>query len=213
MTKITFRFIKTVVVDKETNQVLSTEETVETNEGSSVVVNKPKPETSKKKEKEVVDVNESPIIKLQDNKLVLNPASCTMLGASPGDRICVSFIQNEDLTFIPVLGTQEKMGDHISGNKLTKSLTVSYKGKQFTTLNQYGSNFNLELLEDGTAKMIDTDHQGLEDIKESELIPVPEVIPEETSLSDSDFIDKLSEQMSQEPLENTNNNITFDFQF
>ena len=196
----------------DTNQIISSNRTVENSVGEGVAVTAKKA-TPKKKDVVIEPTNDKPSVKLEDNKLVLNPTAVHLLGASAGDRICVSYTQLKNGTFIPVIGTQEKMGDNVAGNKLTKALTVSYKGKQATTLGQYGTEFTLDMMDDGTAKLVDPNYDGLEDISEDELIPMPEITDESNNLSDGDFLDKLNQGSDDNSFEKSDDSITFDFNF
>lgn len=207
---VTIRIVETIVMDTDTNQIISSNRTVENSAGEGVAVTTKKA-APKKKEVVVEPTNDKPSVKLEDNKLVLNPTAVHLLGATAGDRICVSYTQLKNGTFIPVIGTQEKMGDNVAGNKLTKALTVSYKGKQATTLGQYGVEFTLAMLEDGTAKLLDPNHEGLEDISEDELVPMPEITAETANMSDGDFLDNLNQGSTNESFEKSDDSIIFDF--
>ena len=91
----------------------------------------------KKKEK-----NED-IIKLEDNKLVLTQKLIDLLEAEPGDRLCIRF-KDFNGEYFPIIAKSEVFADPEAGNKLTKSLTVSYRGKQREELVIYGEEFTFE---------------------------------------------------------------------
>ena len=67
-----------------------------------------------------------------------------MIEASAGDRISIAYSQKSNEVTIPLIGKSEMFADKDAGNKLTKSNTVSFKGKQRTMLLQYGTIFKLE---------------------------------------------------------------------
>jgi len=73
-------------------------------------------------------------VKVQDSNLLLDPAFIAKLGAKAGDRITIGFIE-KDGNMIPIISIGEE------GNKLTKSNTISFRGKQKNTLSQFGTNF------------------------------------------------------------------------
>lgn len=185
MAVIEIRFIEVVQFDTETNKIISSKRIVEG-------------EGSEKKEKKVKkESTDTPTTILQDNKLVFNQTAIDLIKATPGDRICISYNQEESGEFVPIIGTEKNMGDSVAGNKLTKSLTLSYKGKQSDLLKQYGSNFELVLIPDTlTATLKDKNHKGLIDIKDSELIEIPEFneikedfeVKEETDTFDWDIL-------------------------
>jgi len=64
----------------------------------------------------------------------LDPAFISKLGAVPGDRIIIGYIEKEG-NLIPIISIGE------GGNKLTNSNTVSFRGKQKNMLTQFGTNF------------------------------------------------------------------------
>jgi hypothetical protein len=70
-----------------------------------------------------------------------------------GDKICVQYVQISDV-FTPVIGTEQNMGQSLNGNKLTKKLTISYRGKQAEALRIYGDEFTLELHEGKIYKLL-----------------------------------------------------------
>ena len=73
-------------------------------------------------------------VKVQDSNLLLDSAFVSKLGATPGDRIVIGYIE-KDGNLIPVISIGE------GGNKLTNSNTVSFRGKQKNVLTQFGTNF------------------------------------------------------------------------
>lgn len=76
------------------------------------------------------------MLKLLENKLELSPELISLLDAKPGDKISIEYNSvNEKL--IPVILKSD------SGNILTKSNTVAFKGKQHSTLIQFGDEFQV----------------------------------------------------------------------
>lgn len=71
---------------------------------------------------------------VKDNKLILSDQLITTLGAKSGDRINIGYI-DKDGNLIPVICISD------AGNKLNKTNTVSFRGKQKDFLCQFGSNF------------------------------------------------------------------------
>ena len=148
----TIRFVKTVTMNVETNEIISVVESVETDTNSVTT----KDQKSKKSVSKVMNVSENDI-ELLNGKFQLSNESIEKLNASVGDRIGINYI-NKDGEFYPVISRSAVFGDPESGNKLTKSLTVSFKGKQLESLKQYGSKFSLikdETLPEGVFKLVD----------------------------------------------------------
>lgn len=122
----------------------------ETNEyipvGTPEIVNE-----SKKTSKPVKhDDNQEPEIVLLESKYTLNQAAVELLDVQPGDRINICYINVSDNpnVKVPVIGSSTMWGNDL-GNKLTKSLTVSYRGVANGVLAEYGSVFKLEFYKDG----------------------------------------------------------------
>ena len=84
-----------------------------------------------------------PIVEVKENKLVISPKAVSLLQCIHGDRISVNYVQDgNELTF-PVIGKSSVFADQDSGNRLTKSYTVSFRGFQRDLLLKYGNVFIL----------------------------------------------------------------------
>lgn len=97
--------------------------------------------TSKK-----IDSNTEPIITLETNKLVLTQGAVDLLNVCSDCRIDVKYKQKGGITF-PIIGTDQAFNSK-SGNKLTKSNTISFRGSANEKLAAYGTIFKLEPSED-----------------------------------------------------------------
>lgn len=155
-----------------------------------------------KKAKSVMkdDGSTEPIVILEENKLVLNSKAVEVLGAEWEDRISVIYQKHED-KLVPVIGKDEVFGCK-SGNKLTKSKTVSCRGKANTKLAEHGTEFKLIPLNNDTFIMdggIDIPY--VEDSKKKRVDPkikvveddIPEVLPMEATL-DGDGSEEITEE-------------------
>lgn len=189
-------------MNTETNEIISSVETVETDK-NSVEVSKTKKETKTKKE----EVPSEPQLKIEANKIVLNKSLADLLEAKPNDRICISYLSG-DSGYFPVISKSGIFNDNEAGNKLTKSLTSSFRGKQLEMLQKYGECFqiqSLDTLPKCAFKLLDPNYKVLETIKEDELAPMPKA--EEIEVKE-DLDLNLSES-----LEESNDFINFDFDF
>ena len=94
---------------------------------------------SKPKKKE----NESsePQLELDENKYHLNSAAIELMNVNAGDRIDIKYQIIDKLNY-PIIGPSTVWKSN-SGNKLTKSGTVSYRGTANVALSEYGSLFTL----------------------------------------------------------------------
>lgn len=133
-----------ITVDTTTGEVSVVN--VETGEVKEVKTKKTT--TKKKKEEESSD----PQITLESNKYILNTAAVNLLQVEPDDRLCIKY-KKVGKTVIPVIGTEAafKTG---GGNKLTKTNTVSCRGKANEELSTYGTVFTLSENPDGSGTFI-----------------------------------------------------------
>lgn len=72
---------------------------------------------------------------LKETSLILDPSLITLLNANPGDRIAIGYTDKEG-KLVPIISVAPD-----TGNKLTKSNTVSFRGHQRNTLATFGTNF------------------------------------------------------------------------
>lgn len=118
--------------------------------------------TTNKSTSSKVDSNPEPIITLTDNKLVLTQGAADLLGVNPDDKVAVKYDKDKN----PIIGSDSSFGTQ-TGNRLTKSLTVSYKGDKYNRLSTYGDTFKLEsTIQNGIFKMVGN--------KDKEDLDVPE---------------------------------------
>lgn len=91
------------------------------------------------------DENLDPIVTLDPNKLVLTQGAVNLLEICADCRVDIKY-GKKDGKSIPMIGTDAAFGTK-SGNKLTKSNTVSYRGANNERLSAYGTTFKLEATE------------------------------------------------------------------
>lgn len=103
---------------------------------------KPAKKKSTKKTSEPINNSTEPQVILEDNKYIFNTAAVELMGIEPENRIDIKY-EKKGKKFIPIIGLSESFGTK-SGNKLTKSYSVSYRGKSNETLQEYGNVFTLE---------------------------------------------------------------------
>ena len=95
-----------------------------------------------------------PIVEVKENKLVLSPKAISILQSVHGDRISINYVQDgNELTF-PIIGKSSVFADQDSGNRLTKSNTVSFRGFQRDLLLKYGTIFILEEFRDNIFRLV-----------------------------------------------------------
>lgn len=102
--------------------------------------------TSTKASTAKVDANPDPIITLDSNKLILTQGAVDLLQVCADCRVDIKY-KKKDKKAVPIIGTDAAFGTK-SGNKLTKSNTVSYRGAANEKLSAYGTIFKLEPTED-----------------------------------------------------------------
>lgn len=116
-------------------------------------VEKKKKTTKSVKSKEVVLEDES-LITVLDNKLQFNNKMVSEMELTNESRIIIEYEKSKGKTMIPIIGTDlafEREGD---GNKLSKTNTVMFKGKQNTILKEFGEEFTIEKYKEGIWKLI-----------------------------------------------------------
>lgn len=150
-----------------------------------------KKKSTAKKTSSKKDENPNPEIKLEANKYCLNTAAATLLGVEPDDRIEIKIIHGE-----PVIGKNSAWKTE-GGNRLTKSLTVSMRGKANDELSKYGSLFGLEA----------TDKEGLFKMKGD----APELPKETEEIANPEDIDDLEALIDEDVDNETITNFKFEF--
>ena len=103
---------------------------------------KAKKTSSSKKSAKKADENPNPELILEDNKYVLNSAAVELLGVEVDDRIDIK-MEKQGKIRVPVIGCNTAFGTQ-GGNRLTKSNTVSYRGKNHDLLAEYGTVFSFK---------------------------------------------------------------------
>ena len=104
------------------------------------------PETQEIINLRVIDLDKeiNPIVKIEDNKLIMSSDAAILLQAFAGDRITINYYAVSPEETFPVIGKSELFTDSTGGCKLTKNNTILFKGNQRKTLMEYGDFFRLE---------------------------------------------------------------------
>jgi len=105
-----------------------------------------------RKKKELSNESDSPAIILESNKLVLNKALATLLKVKEGDRLIIRY--KEDCEFIEPFLAPASIFNEEGGNKLTKGLSISFRGEQRAALFRFGSSFEVLDMKDGSVKLV-----------------------------------------------------------
>lgn len=133
------------------------------------------PEIVKEKSKKAGELSDAePEVVLFESKYAINQSAADLLGVQPGDRINICYNNVPGLSVkVPIIGSNTSWGNNL-GNKLTKSLTVSYRGVANAVLAEYGEVFKLEPYKEGLFimrgdKPIETD-DNIEVTETSEIV-------------------------------------------
>lgn len=122
-----------------------------------------------------------PRMKLLDNKYELNNSAINLLGLGVGDRVDIKYQVVDGLKY-PIIGSSDNW-KCATGNKLTKSGTVSCRGTANQMLAEYGDEFTFSEWKD---------HKGLyvlignKEIEQDENIEIPDDEPVD-DIKDEDF--------------------------
>ena len=164
------------LVDEETGEIMTREATL----GDFKEVTKKATTTRTRKAK--TDDEPTPMIHLLEGKWQLNTKAVELTGFEPEMKLDIKF-EKKGRTTTPVLCEDEK-----SGNRLTKTFTVSCRGSKHDNLAEYGDAFEVIPYDgkDGYFKLIGNAPQAEDDI-----IDVPEEIanPEEFDVEDESGVD------------------------
>lgn len=167
------------VVDETTGELITREATL----GDFKEVKKSSSGTTRTRKPK----DEDPVAKitLLDNKLQLNNAAVQMTGFEPEMKIDVKF-EKKGRTMTPVLCQDDK-----TGNRLTKTYTISFRGSRHDNLIEYGTVFELIPYEgkDGCFKL-----KGDAPEKEDDIIDLPEEINDPEEVSDDLELDSPSSE-------------------
>lgn len=152
---------------------------------SREVIEDDKPAKKKTKTKTKDDGSTEPIVTLDDNKIILNSRAVEALGAQWEDKISIVY-SNCDGLLRPIIS----LG---SGNKLTKSNTVACRGANRDKLAEFGTEFKLVSLDNGTFMMdggIEIPYKEESKKKKDPKIKVveddsPEVLPMEATFDET----------------------------
>lgn len=159
------------LVDTETGEIITREATL----GDFKEVTTKKKATSSKKPKDDGD----PVAKvmLLDGKVQLNNSAINLTGYEPDMKIDIKF-EKKGKKQIPVIMQAD------SGNRLTKSYTISCRGSKHDNLLEHGDVFELEPYPEKDGYFYLKGNKAIED----DIIEVPQEISEpEDDFSDEDF--------------------------
>ena len=114
-----------------------------------------KKRTTTKKLKEPEDSNVEALVTLEPNKLVFNTNAANLIGIEYEDRIVIKWVKvGKTKVMSPIIGKDTAFDEEGSGNKVTKSNTVTYKGKANTVLAEFGSQFKLTEYQEGIYNLV-----------------------------------------------------------
>lgn len=114
-----------------------------------------KKKTTRKKAEVVEEMAKEALITLEAAKLSFNNKVVADMGLEYEDRIVIKW-EKKGKTLFPIIGKDSAFDEEGAGNKITKSNTIGYKGKQNAVLAEFGSIFTIEPYKEGTWKLIST---------------------------------------------------------
>lgn len=132
-------------------------------------VEKKKKVASRKKKEEPEEMAAEALVTLEETKLLFNNKAVAEMELEYEDRIVIEWKQAGKILF-PIIGTDIAFDKEGAGNKLTKSFTIAYKGKQNAVLAEKGKVFTLEPYEDGIWKLIPISKSGVTKVVEEKII-------------------------------------------
>lgn len=122
------------------------------------VEQKKKTTRSSTKVKEEVVLEDEAVITLEPAKLAFNNKAVADMNLQYQDRVVIKYKPiSGSKKPTPLIGKDIDWKEEGTGNKLTKTNTLSYRGKANTILADFGSKFGLEEYEEGIWKLIPLD--------------------------------------------------------
>lgn len=163
------------LVDTETGELI----TKETTFGD---FKEPTKKATTSRSKKPKDDDPTPKITLLEGKWQMNNACVELTGFEPEQKLEIKF-EKQGRKITPVLCEDEK-----SGNRLTKTYTVSCRGSRHDNLAEYGTIFVVSEYPDkpGYFKL-----QGDAPEKEDDIVDIPEEVASEEELDDIMDIDNI----------------------
>lgn len=134
-----------IIIDFDT----ATQEVLSVTVGDSV-----KTPTVRKKKSDTVITNDALTATLDSNKLIVSSALALLLNVKEGDRLVVRY--KEDGEFIEPFLAPPSVFNEEGGNKLTKGLSISFRGDQHAALSRFGNQFEVQDMKDGSVKLLST---------------------------------------------------------
>ena len=141
----------------------------------------------------IKEESSEPELILEENKYALNTAALELLNVGSDDRLDIKYIK-DGATFVPVIATNTTFGTK-GGNKLTKSGTVSFRGKNNEELSEYGTVFKLVEMNPGVFKLVG-DKAPQMPIIEDQNIEVPDDEDDFSNISLDDISDLVNDDES-----------------
>lgn len=131
-------------------------ETGEVTNVKSQIEGEVKKKTTTTRKKDVVKELENQVLIIrEEGKLIFNNRAIADMNLEAGDRVVIKYEQGDKKLF-PVIGTDLAFNEEGTGNKMTKSQTISYKGNQNMVLAEFGDEFTIEEYQDNIWKLITT---------------------------------------------------------
>lgn len=120
----------------------------DTNEYTPISKELVKDENKKKSaSSKIPESDGSPKVYLSSNKIELNKEAAELIGVQWEDRVSINYAKVDGVLF-PIIGKDEAFDTKGSGNKVTKSLTISCRGNANDKLRSYGTEFDVTKLKD-----------------------------------------------------------------
>ena len=159
-----------------------------------VVNNSEKKKTTTRRLKDVeTEMAAEAIITLEPNKLIFNSKAVADLELEYEDRVIVKWVK-EGKKMIPVIGKDIAFDEEGAGNKVTKTNTVTYRGKANSVLAELGTEFTLVAHDTDIWKLAPT----AEGIVETEDSPIEDLIEKAVQVEAELIVDDEDEMEIEE---------------
>lgn len=139
-------------------------------------IEKKKTTARKAKPKEIVLEDEA-LVTLEKNKIVFNNRCAAEMGLEWENRVIVKYekFKGENLP-MPIVGKDTSFDQEGSGNKVTKTNSIAYRGKANAILEKHGIEFKIIPYKEGIWRLISTSEVptdlSYKDVAEAEKIDI-----------------------------------------
>lgn len=142
-----------------------------------------------KKETEVME--DTPLITLDASKLMFNNKAIADMNIEYQNRIIIKYIPNpKNKKLEPFIGKDTDWDEEGAGNKITKTNSISYRGKPNSILAEFGTEFTIKETDEGVWELISLNGKpkDIQEVQETAEEIIPDLYTEDDNDTELDEI-------------------------